>query len=766
MKRRNLLASLLLVAACSGGGGKKQPVTGGGGDTGGGDTSGGDTGGGDTRPADPHLPTRQAFQNPGGMWMPRQMLDHADRLAGLGMEIDAAQLSDPTKAPLAAVVSLGGCTASFVSPEGLIITNHHCVQGALQLNATPEDNIVENGFLAKTRADERTAGPGQRVMVAQKISDVTAAVREGLDGISDAKKRYEELEKRQKELTAACEKDRPGVKCSISGFFKGSEYQQIEYLELRDVRLVYVPHRAVGNYGGEIDNWAWPRHTSDFSFYRAYVGKDGKPADYSTDNVPFQPAAFLKVQPAGVAANDLVFVTGYPGVTRRQQTAAEMTRAMEWTHPRYIEKANQKMELLAALQQTGGETAIKAGVARQNVQNGLEKYAGILEGLQNSDLVARKVAEEKAFREWSAADPARKKYSDALDAIQAKFAEAWANDTREEAFRDVAGGSSLLGTAVFLVRWSEEQQKKDADRKPGYQERDRARILAGQKTFAKRFDRNIDRAFLKMMLLRAAAAAPADRAFLYGFLGVKKNAKIDDKLIDKTLDAWYSATKLEDEKVRMALLASKPKKLKASKDPFVKLAVAITPTLRKIEQRDEAWYGDMVLLNPTYMEGMMAFKGGMIAPDANGTLRVSYGTVRGYKPAADKPVYEPFTTASQILGKNTGEEPFDMPQGVLDAIRAAKWGPYAAANLDDVPVCFLSDLDITGGNSGSPVLNGRGELVGLAFDGNYEGLASDVVFKGETTRTITADIRMVLWLADAVDGADHLLTEMGVKPSL
>lgn len=761
MMRKTLLATLLLAAACGGG---SQNTTSGG-SAGGGATGGDPAGGGDpVATADPTAAARKAFENPGGMWMPRQMLEQAELLKGLGLQLDAAALSDPTKPPLSAVVSLGGCTASFVSPEGLVITNHHCVQGALQLNSKPEDNLVENGFLAKTRADERSAGPAQRIYVAQKMTDVTSDVMTGVADMKDAAARHEEIEKREKALIAACEKDRPGIKCKTSSFFKGKEWQLIEYLELRDVRLVYVPTRSIGNYGGEIDNWAWPRHTGDFAFYRAYVGKDGKPADYAPENVPFKPTAYLTIG-KGVAPHDLVMVTGYPGKTNREQIAAELRRAIEWTHPRYIAKAQDKMAILAELQQLGGETAIKAGVFRQYTQNGLEKYQGILDGLKGTDLVQRKETEEQAFRAWAAEDPSRQKYLAAHDDLQAKLAEIWAIEAKEEAWTDAVGGSQLLQTALMLAKWSEEQQKPDAERELGFQERDRPQVLAAQQTFSRRFDAAIDRAMWKYALTRAAED-PASKAWLPEMLGLKKGAKVDEKAIDKALDGFYAKTTLTDDKTRLTLINAKPAELAKSKDPFVKLAVKLRPTVKAREARKDGWYGALITLQPVVAEGMLAFKGGMVAPDANGTLRISYGTVRGYRPAPDKDVYFPMTAATEIPAKNTGEAPFDAPKALLDAIAAGTWGPYAAAELGAVPVNFLSDLDITGGNSGSPVMNAKGELIGLAFDGNYEGLASDVVFKGETTRMITADIRYVLWVADLIDQADHILTEMGVQPAL
>ena len=707
---------------------------------------------------------REAFENPGGMWMPRQMGEAGEQLADLGLAIPAATLSSLTAAPLNAVVSLGGCTGSFVSPEGLLITNHHCVQGSLQLNSTPADNLVERGFLAATRADEKPAGGTQRVYVAQKVTDVSAQILGGLGSLTDPRARALAVEAREKALVAECEKGRPAVKCKLSSFFSALEWQLIEYLEIRDVRLVYVPHRAVGNYGGEIDNWSWPRHTGDFAFMRAYVGKDGQPADPSPDNVPYRPAAHLALGD-GVGAGDLVFVAGYPGRTSRLQIAAELRRQTTWTLPRYVEKGNQRMAILAELGKLPGETAIKAGVQRQSVQNGLEKFGGILATLQSSDLIQQKEADEQKFRVWAAADPARAKYLAALDKQSALLEATWAIESQEEPWKDAAYGSALLAQAIYLVRWVHEHQKPDAERKPGFQDRDRSLVEAGHRTFAKRFDPAIDRALWKLMLTRAAAE-PSSAVWLRPMLGLGKKAAVDERAIDRALDGFYKKTQLADEKVRLALLDATPAALAKSKDPFVKLAVALRPRIEEIIAREEADRGELLLVTPVVAEGLLAHAGGRVAPDANGTLRVSYGIVRGYRPAADAETFAPFTTVEQIPAKHTGTEPFDAPKPVLDAIAARRWGPYAVEELGTVPVNFLSDVDTTGGNSGSPILDARGRLVALHFDRNKEGVASEVYFKAATTRSIATDIRYILWIADAVDQADHVIRELGVEPAL
>jgi hypothetical protein len=768
MKFRSVLLGLL--AACSGSS-PATTVTGGTlGSTH--DTSGlnSTTGvAGPTAKPDPKLAARLAFSNPGGMWMPQQMTlpGHVENFTKMGVALDAKTLADPLSAPLAAVISLGGCTASFVSEDGLIVTNHHCVQGALQNGSTADDNIVENGFLAKTRADERPAGPTQHVYVAQAFRDVTKEMRDGLDKIKDPIARKDESEKRYKKLLADCEKDRPWLRCDLKSYFRGGQYIITENLDIKDVRIVYAPHRSIGNFGGEIDNWAWPRHTGDFSFYRAYVGKDGKPAEYSKDNVPFHPKHVLKVASTGLKPGDFVMVAGYPGSTSRIDTASEVRHDVEWYLPYLIAHYKERYAIAEAHIKDDGETKIKATVLKQRTQNGLEKFEGTLKGLTKGDLLQRKDALDKKVKEW-AAQPGNEAHKVAIEKLETMIAED--NRTaRVDYDRRVAfGGSSLLTTALSLTRWSEERVKKDADRKPGYQERDMTRALAGTKQFKKTYDRTLDRAGFRLALTRAAQLPEAERPWLALLLDTKKGQAIDAALIDKTLDAWYGSQLIEDEKLRLELLQSgTAAKLKASKDPFIKAAQRIWATYKAEEKLQDAKAGELMLLTPSYALAMREVMNGQLSPDANSSLRVTYGTVRSFKPMSTDPADSPFTVAAQIPAKITGKDPFDMKSNVIDAIKARKYGKYADPSLKgELPVDFLSDVDITGGNSGSPTMNDKGELVGLAFDGTIEGVSSDVVFNGETTRTIHVDARYMLWTLDAVDGADHLLKEMKVEPML
>ena len=717
-------------------------------------------------PPDPFLAYRLQYRDAGGMWMPSQMAapQHTGVFSKMGVKLDPKTLADPLQSPLAAVVFLGGCTGSFVSPQGLVVTNHHCVQGALQLNSKDGKNYVEDGFLAKTMADEPTAGPAQKVMVAQAYTDVTSQMRDGLDKIKDRIARQLEAEKRQKQLLTTCEKDRPGIRCQVSSFFQGGLYQLIEMLEIRDVRLVYAPARSVGDYGGEIDNWEWPRHTGDWSFYRAYVGKDGNPADCSPDNVPYQPKHWLQVSTGALKPGDFVMVAGYPAVTNRNVTARELHYEVEVFYPYLIRYYQDRYKVAQAHLNDGGETWIKATVLKQGVQNGLEKFQGILQGMQkNPDLLAQKDDLDKKAKDW-AAQPGHEEYAKGISKLEAIVADQErtqrADFDRVFAFR----GSALLANAISFTRWAEERAKKDADRKPDYQDRDMARAQAQQKQMSRQYDRALDRASFRLALVRATQLPEKDRPWLAMLLGMHKREKIDEAAIDKKLDTWYAAPSLEDEKMRLDLLTNGTMaKLAASKDPFVQAAQRVWAIYKAEEKKDDARTGDLLLAQPLYTEALEHALGGALAPDANATLRVTYGTIKSLHPDSTAQADWPFTVASQILGKDTGKDPFNAPQKLLDAIKARRFGPYADPALGgDLPIDFESDLDITGGNSGSPTMDDQGRLVGLAFDGNKEGLASDAIFDGTTTRTIHVDARYMIWTMDTLDGAGNLVQEMGI----
>ena len=358
--------------------------------------------------APPASPAKASFENPGGMWMPHQIPSHADTLKQLGLGIDPALLSDPLSPLLGAVVSLGGCSASFVSDEGLVITNHHCATGALQYNSTPQQNLLTEGFLAKTREEERSNGPAARVFVTRTMRDVSDAIHAVTQGVADesgALPRHRE--KTEKEVVAACEKGNAGMRCTVASFYNGASYYLIEQLEIRDVRLVCAPPSGVGNFGGEVDNWRWPRHTGDVSIYRAYVGKDGLPADYSTDNVPYRPKHRLQLSTTPVSEGDLIMVAGYPGRTQLLEVGAELEETITWAYPRRLRMFDDYIALIDDLGKTDADVKIKGTSFWRRFNNARTKNKGELEGIARAGLVEKKHAREAEVRKFIEASPAR-----------------------------------------------------------------------------------------------------------------------------------------------------------------------------------------------------------------------------------------------------------------------------------------------------------------------------------------------------------------------
>lgn len=722
----------------------------------------------DSPAAKPYVAQPPRFENPGGMWMPHQMRDaaHAAKLKELGLTIDPAALADPTSGVLSAIVSLGGCSASFISPDGLIATNHHCATGSLQHNSTPEKNLLQNGFMAKTRAEEKSNGPQARVFVTRAVTDVTPKVAEGLTKLADDRARYKTIEKREKEIIAACEKGHPGTRCNVASFYEGSQYFLVEQLEIRDVRLVWAPAAGVGNYGGEIDNWRWPRHTGDVSMFRAYVGKDGQPADFSPDNVPYKPPHHLRIAKEGVKENDLVMIAGYPARTNTLKTRAEVTEAIAWGYPRRQKLFEDYLARLAEATSGDKDAQIRSTSYVRRFGNYLTNTKGQLEGLVKGGLAQEKERGEKDFRAFIDGDPARKaKYGTVLDDIGKEIEKNAAHREADAELRDELHLPKLMTAAATLVRMAEERGKADADRDPEFQQRNWPRHEQALDALATGYHRKVDEALLGLALERGARVPEKERSAAIAKIAGGKD--LSPEAIRKAVSRLYDATTLGDAKTRLELFRkATTADLKKSKDPIIALALELRPLVRDAEERTERFAGRMSVLKPRYIEAMRAFRKEPFAPDANSTLRITYGTVRGYKPKPDAPQYRPFTSLAEVVAKHKGTSPFDVPERLLAAQRAKKTGPYVDAALGDVPVDFLSDLHITGGNSGSATLNANGELTGLVFDGNYEAMASDWQFQPAITRSIHVDVRYVEWLLDAVDGGDHLLKEMGVEPKV
>ena len=686
-----------------------------------------------------------------GQWQPHQLPQLKADLKRVGIEIPAEKLADLSKHPMSAIVSLGGCSAAFVSDAGLVVTNHHCAYGAVQRNSTPEHNYITNGFLAKTRASELPGGPNSLVYVTDKVENVSERVLKGLTADMTGRARHEAVEKRVKDLIAECETDKM-YRCSVPAFHRGLEYYRIRQMMIRDVRLVYAPSDKIGNFGGDIDNYEWPRHTGDYSFLRAYVGKDGRPADPSPDNVPYKSKDFLVVSAEGLKAGDGILLAGYPGRTSRYKLPAEIRFARDTAFPLKVSELQADLAVMADATQGDAAAAVRYASVVKSINNVLKKTQGLLDGFARKDIAAIKDVQDAEFRAWYAKQP------NVSATLLAELDAAIASDmalSEEEFAWSVATNSDLLKSARTIYRLSLERQKADAERESGFQQRDLAFIKARLARLEQSYVNQVDQARFAAGLKR------------YAQLAAKSHPQGLDALLPApaAVAALYQQTQLADTAKRLAWLEKDQAAVARSDDAFMQLAVKLQPVEMALEERRKEIDGNLERVIPQYMQAVIAWKksqGKPVYPDANSTLRVTYGTVSPYSPR-DGITKGPFTTVEGIVEKVTGKAPFEAPQGLIDAVKQKRYGQFRDPVLGTVPVNFLTSADTTGGNSGSAVMNKRGELIGLNFDSTYESITKDWYFDTAITRAIHLDIRYMLWVMQEVDHADNLLKEMTIK---
>ena len=686
-----------------------------------------------------------------GQWQPHQLPQLSSELKRIGITMPAAKLADLSKHPMSAMVSLGGCSASFVSPDGLVVTNHHCAYGAIQRNSTPEQNYIVNGFLARTRAEELPGGPSTLIYVTEKVENVTKRVLDGLSPTLSGSERHALVAARVKALIAECETDK-STRCSVPAFHRGLEYYRIKQLMIRDVRLVHAPSDRIGNFGGDIDNYEWPRQTGDYSFLRAYVGKDGRPADPSPDNVPYRSKDFLVVSAEGLKNGDPILLAGYPGRTSRYKLPSEIRFARDVDFPAKAATITADLATIAAATQGNPAWDVRYASVAKSLNNVLKKTQGLMDGFARKDIAAIKDVQDAEFRTWQQRHAgANKNLLTELDAVIARDMAL----QRQEAAWNEATHSDLLKSARTLYRLALERQKPDAEREGGYQERDLSFIKARLTRLEQSFVPAVDEARYKAALARYARIDGAVRPQGLGALLPTEAA----------LPAMYRSSELAETAKRLAWTGKDPQAFRASNDPFIALAVRLHDAGMALENGRNEIDGNLERVIPQYMAAVIAFKtsqGKPVYPDANSTLRVTYGTVSPYAPR-DGLLKGPFTTVEGILEKETDKDPFIVPAALKQAIQGKRYGVFKDKALGTVPVNFLSSADTTGGNSGSAVMNGRGELVGLNFDSTYESITKDWYFDTAITRAIHVDIRYMLWVMKEVDHADNLLKEMTIK---
>lgn len=684
-------------------------------------------------------------------------------MKAMGCQFDPADIWQPgTKCLAMAVVRLGGGSGAFVSADGLIITNHHVAFGAVQSLSSPQHNYIRDGFLASERSEEIPA-PGYNVRIMSGFENVTFRFRSALRPALHPQKRLRLIEKISQELIRGGEKI-PGNECAVARFYSGREFYLVTYFKIRDMRVVYVPARSIGAFGGEIDNWMWPRHSGDFSFLRAYVGKDGRPADWAKDNVPYRPLHHFPVAETGLRSGDFTMIMGYPGTSKRWYTAAEIGTQVQTNYPERIAILAEYIELLEKVSAADEAVKIKNAGILQGLNNSIKNNRGLLAGLQRNQVHEFKLAKEKQLAAFIAAKPAlQKKFGGLLGDIERLTAAEREIMSLNTIYSWLSRGCRLLNWALTLNKWSHEKTKKDLHRERGFMERDITAKKERMPVSQRNLDLATDKAVLSFFLDKLLAADTAG-AFKSLAKEIQHAAgKGRGEKIAAFVDALYTNTRLADLDFKLKMFAADARTLAAAQDAFITLAGKIQPEIDAFNRRKNSIEGSWLRLKPLYIEAMMGLHPqALYYADANSTLRFSYGRVEGYTPR-DAVRYAPFSTLSGMLAKNSGEFPFDLDAKMVTAINGPGRARYNDPVLGDVPVNFLTSNDSTGGNSGSPVLNGRGELVGVLFDGNYEALDSDFYYQPDLSRSIHVDIRYVLFVADQVNQAVNVLAELGAR---
>jgi len=692
-----------------------------------------------------------------GMWMPHQMKDLNLRAMGLQMNPDDLYKKDGTGL-MSAIVNLGGGTGEFVSAEGLVLTNHHVAYGAIQRASSKDKDYINNGFMAAARGDEIPA-QGYQAGVLLGYEDVTAKVNAYFKPGMTARQRYDAYDKAQKELVGAGEKAGKDLRCTLAAMYSGNSYYLTTFKQIRDVRLVFAPPQDLGNFGGETDNWMWPRHTCDFSFLRAYVAPDGTAADYSPTNVPYKPKVWLKVSLDGFKEGDFTFVMGYPGRTYRNYALPEL-KADQENMTRRIKDIQDIIRFYEDAGKADKEVEIRYAAQVKGLYNGLKNMQGKLEGFLKYDLVAKKAAQEKGLQDWIGADPARaKKFGGAPAALEAFQAKQKAFAARTELLNGVLGGSTILSQAYNILRAVGELQKPDKDREQAFQERNLPRLKQGIQLAERGYVFATDKELLKWTLKRLKAAHPDEAKWPASLKGLVAGGETD---VAARVGGMYANTVLGDPAKRLELLGRKPAELAAVDDPFLKLAAAMEKELKVLREEGYGVGREGADLKMAYEAAIIEMKKGTYPPDANGTIRFTYGPVMGYQPR-DAVTYLPQTTVGGVVEKDTGVFPFKVPAKIKDLWKAKDFGPYMDARLKDVPACFLNTTNVTGGNSGSPTFNAKGEQIGIIFDMTYESVIGDYYIIPELQRSISVDVRYVLWVTDKFSGATHIIKEMGLK---
>ena len=674
-----------------------------------------------------------------------------------GLKISTPELYNPNgKSLIDAIVRVGGCTGSFISNEGLIITNHHCAFGFVQAISTTKNNYIKQGFLAKSRSEEVQA-KGLVCKITESYTDVSDKVLDGTKTITDGVERLKIISSNIRSITQTENKQYPDLQCEISEMFTGRTYVLFRYKLLKDVRLVYVPARSIGEYGGELDNWVWPRHSGDFSFLRAYVAPDGSAAEYSDKNIPYKPKTFLKVNPKGVKENDFVFILGYPGRTFRHQPAAFYEYHEKYMLKYISDIYDWQISKMEEMGKGNDSLQIKYSARIKSLANVTKNYKGKLQGFRRAGLTQLKYADEKQLSDFvNSNSQMKQQYGTVIPRINVLYGEVMKFAPRNLWYDQIYNVAPIFQTAAMIDNYGKAYHElKSDDEKKSFKEKQLPRIKANFYRLINQYDLTFEKAAFKKMILDAQKFNKDNEVkFVTTFMKDVKN----DIALDKKIDALYERSKVKNMNDIGKLIDNDLEKLFKLKDPLITFASQLNTEVNFFDDEDKKRDSEINLLMAKYVDMKSAWKEKQFIPDANGTLRFTYGSIKGYSPN-DAEYQKPITTLTGVIQKEDGKD-YELLDIIKELYAAKDFGEYIHPDLNDLPVNILYDLDTTGGNSGSPVMNAYGELIGVNFDRAYTATINDYAWNETYSRSVAVDIRYVLWIVQKVAKAQNIIDEL------